>query len=76
MKTAMELIAEERQRQIEKEGFSPEHDDEHSDLNGEYWTYTSCILFESQQEAIKQFPYKSLPIVATFKITQLKSHEQ
>jgi len=29
MKTGSELIAEERQRQIEKEGWTPEHDDEH-----------------------------------------------
>lgn len=31
MKTGVELIAEERKRQIEKEGFSSEHDDEHHD---------------------------------------------
>lgn len=29
MKTAIELIADERQRQIEKEGWTPEHDDAH-----------------------------------------------
>lgn len=29
-KTGIELISEERQRQIEKEGWSPEHDDQHS----------------------------------------------
>lgn len=29
MKTGIELIAEERQRQIEKEGWTPEHDDGH-----------------------------------------------
>lgn len=29
VKTGIELIAEERQRQIEKEGWTPEHDDEH-----------------------------------------------
>ena len=31
MKTAIELIAEERQRQIDAEGYSAEHDDEHTD---------------------------------------------
>lgn len=31
MTTGVELIAEERQRQIEKEGWTPEHDDEHDD---------------------------------------------
>lgn len=30
MKTGIELIAEERQRQIEVEGWTPQHDDEHS----------------------------------------------
>lgn len=30
MKTGIELIAEERQRQIEEEGWTPEHDDEHT----------------------------------------------
>ena len=29
MKTAIELIADERKRQIEVEGFTPEHDDKH-----------------------------------------------
>jgi hypothetical protein len=31
MKTGIELIAEERQRQIQKEGWTSEHDDEHID---------------------------------------------
>lgn len=31
MKTGIELIAEERQRQIEKEGWTHEHDDQHTD---------------------------------------------
>ena len=31
MKTGIELIAEERQRQIEKEGWTAEHDAEHKD---------------------------------------------
>ena len=30
MKTGIELIAEERQRQIEVEGWTPEHDDKHT----------------------------------------------
>lgn len=30
-KTGVELIAEERQRQIEKEGWTPEHDADHED---------------------------------------------
>ena len=31
MKTGIELITEERQRQIEKEGWTPEHDAEHKE---------------------------------------------
>ena len=31
MKTGIELIAEERQRQISQEGWTTEHDDEHSE---------------------------------------------
>lgn len=31
MKTGTELITEERQRQISVEGWTPQHDDEHSD---------------------------------------------
>jgi hypothetical protein len=31
MKTGIELITEERKRQIEVEGWTPEHDDEHTD---------------------------------------------
>lgn len=31
MKTGAELIAAERRRQIEKEGWTPEHDDQHND---------------------------------------------
>ena len=30
MKTGIELIAEERHRQISKEGWAPEHDDQHA----------------------------------------------
>ena len=33
MKTAIELIAEERQRQIDAEGYSAEHDDDHADFS-------------------------------------------
>lgn len=33
MKTGIERIAAERQRQIQKEGWTPEHDDEHGDAS-------------------------------------------
>jgi len=39
-KTGVELIAEERQRQIKKEGWSAEHDDEH--INGEMAMAAAC----------------------------------
>lgn len=32
MKSGIELIADERQRQIEKEGWTPEHDASHTDM--------------------------------------------
>jgi hypothetical protein len=40
MKTAIELIAEERKRQIEAEGWTPEHDDRHK--NGQLATAAAC----------------------------------
>ena len=57
MKKAIELIAEERQRQIEKEGYTLAHDDEHT--GGEiafaaaiYATPT--ILYEKEDEYVNQ----------------------
>ncbi len=49
MKTGIELIAAERQRQVSKEGWTPEHDDEHKDgalamAGAAYaWYYAGCI---------------------------------
>ena len=40
MKTAIELIADERQRQIDKEGYTTEHDDKH--LLGEISDAAAC----------------------------------
>lgn len=40
MKTGIELIAEERQRQIEKEGWTPAHDDTHT--TGELTEAAQC----------------------------------
>lgn len=40
MKTGIELIAEERQRQIEIEGWTPEHDDQYTD--GQLAEAASC----------------------------------
>lgn len=47
MKTGIELIAEERHRQIEKEDWTPEHDDQHntSDLALAAAAYASAELY-------------------------------
>jgi hypothetical protein len=46
MKTGIELIAEERQRQTSKEGWTPEHDDQHDNMQlGEAATcYALCYM--------------------------------
>lgn len=45
-KTAIELIAEERQRQIDAEGWTPEHDDEHccGELADAAWCYLHYFM--------------------------------
>ena len=47
-KTGIEIIAEERQRQIEKDGWSPEHDDEHKDYElskaAQQYTHTAILV--------------------------------
>lgn len=40
MKTALELIAAERQRQITEKGYTPEHDDDH--IGGEIASGAAC----------------------------------
>jgi hypothetical protein len=45
MKTGAELIADERKRQIETEGWTPEHDDQHA--AGEIADAASCYLMDS-----------------------------
>lgn len=53
MKTGIELIAEERQRQIEKEGWSAEHDDQHE--NEELAKAAACYaLPESYRDTLIQ----------------------
>jgi hypothetical protein len=47
MKTGTELIAEERQRQIDQEGYTPEHDDEHDD--GEIAIAGACYALAGAQ---------------------------
>jgi hypothetical protein len=47
MKTGIELIAEERQRQIDAESYTPEHDDEHDsgELAGAGACYALSTVF-------------------------------
>lgn len=47
MKTGIELIEKERQRQIEKEGWTPEHDTQYK--NGELFIAALCYM-ESDKE--------------------------
>jgi hypothetical protein len=58
MKTGIELIAEERKRQIEVEGWTAEHDDEHTD--GELALAAVCYatpikLYERLERALGIF---------------------
>ena len=61
MKTGIELIAEERQRQIEKEGWTAEHDAEHK--NGELADAAACYAMSAE----KRDKYASWNIVKSFK---------
>lgn len=56
MKTGIELIAEERQRQIEVEGWTPEHDAEHDfgELAGAAACYALSTVFEKDGIGIKR----------------------
>lgn len=47
MSTGIQLIAKERQRQISKEGWTPEHDDEHRDMELNY--AAQAYLIAAQQ---------------------------
>lgn len=50
MKTAIELIAEERQRQIEVEGWTPEHDQYHA--GGELANAAACYALAASWRKI------------------------
>ena len=49
MKTPIELIKEERQRQIDKEGWTHEHDDEHTDQS----LVMAAALYASPDDRLK-----------------------
>lgn len=48
MSKGVELIARERQRQIDKEGWSAEHDDDHS--NGEIVDAAVCYAYQNDPD--------------------------
>lgn len=54
MKSGIELIAEERNRQIEKEGWSPEHDAQH--YRGEL-AIAACLYADIYAETKTKVPY-------------------
>jgi hypothetical protein len=58
-KTGVELIANERQRQIEKEGWTPEHDDWH--LDGALSSAAECYLLELRARKQRGQVVKSPP---------------
>jgi len=55
MKTGIQLIAVERQRQIEKEGWTPEHDSHHQsgELNDAAIAYAQASAYLSRGESIE-----------------------
>lgn len=58
MKTGIELIAEERKRQIESEGWTPEHDAQHN--KGEIINAAACYL---EQGGAVQYGGKPHPMI-------------
>lgn len=55
MKTGIELITEERQRQVTKEGWTPEHDDKHS--NGEMALAAACYAKPESERIYEPWPW-------------------
>lgn len=58
MKTGIELIADERKRQVEEEGWTPEHDSQHK--NGELAIAASCYCLPPGQREFRvreQWPF-------------------
>lgn len=61
MKTGIELIADERHRQIAKEGFSQQHDEEHdagelSAAGAAYALNASCVLYPLNGTPLEDTP--------------------
>lgn len=52
--TVLEEIAAERRRQVESEGWTPEHDDEH--VNGEMASAAACYALQAANHWMKSPP--------------------
>ena len=63
MKTGIELIADERARQLSVEGWTPEHDDEHT--RGEMAAAAACYAKLAQMLEIGDWPFEVAADVAT-----------
>lgn len=59
MKTGVELICEERLRQVSEEGYSYEHDDEHAE--GEITSAAYCYLWELSARSHRGKPCETPP---------------
>jgi hypothetical protein len=59
MKTGIEFIAEERQRQVHQEGWTPQHDDQHAE--GELASAARCYLHELAARVHRGQPCMSPP---------------
>lgn len=71
MKTAIELIAEERQRQIEVEGYTPDHDDQHGygELAMAAMCYAMLPIWRPAEMAPLGWPWSSPEPMNGFKPT-------
>lgn len=66
MKTGIELIAEERQRQIEKEGWTKEHDAEHETF--ELSAAAACYVAKNISQKLEKIHYTNQSPLAEFKV--------
>lgn len=73
MKTGVELIVEERQRQINVEGWTPEHDDNHEaeEMIAAAEAYMHPIFWKSEHTIPIQWPWESKWYKPTSKIRDL-----
>lgn len=61
MKTGIEIISDERQRQLDEEGWTPEHDSQHSD--GELAIASACYAMAERERDIEEFGINGGPLI-------------